>query len=484
MSDARGRRNARPAGAGQRRGRGRTSAASPGRAGRGGAGPTRASRRPAGAVPAGRDHAGADGRRDGKPTTARDSAEAKALDAAARGRRNTLTGRAAILALVLAALIVSYASSLRAWSEQQARLADLRTEASDRSRRVADLEKELDRWRDPAYVEAQARQRFGWVMPGEVGYVVVDEDDPAPGPRVPVPPTAPPADNVPGGATCGGASSGRVSRRSRPDRPGRGRRPRSIPNGRLPVRRSGDRRSCRAGFTMTTPPSSEDLSAVERQLGRPARGVRRVAHRCGCGLPDVVETEPRLPDGTPFPTTFYLTCPRLSGEIGRLEGSGVMREWTARLAHRPRARRGLPPGTPRLPRAPDRDRRHTGDRRRLCRRHARPGEVPARPGRTRAGGRAGREPVRRRSPRAAARLVGRRPLRRAHAPGPASARSRIPPPGGEATPGSLAEYVGRITSGGVRRADYVGLGTSGLGTSGLGSGALRQPGQRRKDTRT
>ena len=82
---------------------------------------------------------------------------------------------------------------------------------------------------------------------------------------------------------------------------------------------------------MTTPPSSEDLSAVERQLGRPARGVRRVAHRCGCGLPDVVETEPRLPDGTPFPTTFYLTCPRLSGEIGRLEGSGVMREWTARL---------------------------------------------------------------------------------------------------------------------------------------------------------
>ena len=179
MSDARGRRNARPAGAGQRRGRGRTSAASPGRAGRGGAGPTRASRRPAGAVPAGRDHAGADGRRDGKPTTARESAEAKALDAAARGRRNTLTGRAAILALVLAALIVSYASSLRAWSEQQARLADLRTEASDRSRRVADLEKELDRWRDPAYVEAQARQRFGWVMPGEVGYVVVDEDDPA-----------------------------------------------------------------------------------------------------------------------------------------------------------------------------------------------------------------------------------------------------------------------------------------------------------------
>jgi hypothetical protein len=81
---------------------------------------------------------------------------------------------------------------------------------------------------------------------------------------------------------------------------------------------------------MTTPPA-EDLAAVERQLGRPSRAVRHVAHRCGCGLPDVVETEPRLPDGTPFPTMFYLTCPRLAGEIGRLEGSGLMREWTARL---------------------------------------------------------------------------------------------------------------------------------------------------------
>jgi hypothetical protein len=86
---------------------------------------------------------------------------------------------------------------------------------------------------------------------------------------------------------------------------------------------------------VTEPPSPEDLSAVERQLGRPARGVRGVAHRCRCGQPDVVETEPRLPDGTPFPTTFYLTCPRLAGEIGRLEGSGVMREWTQRLSTDP-----------------------------------------------------------------------------------------------------------------------------------------------------
>ncbi|WBQ06810.1 DUF501 domain-containing protein [Kribbella sp. CA-293567] len=77
--------------------------------------------------------------------------------------------------------------------------------------------------------------------------------------------------------------------------------------------------------------SPEDVSAVSEQLGRPARGIRSIAHRCGCGLPDVVETEPRLPDGTPFPTTFYLTCPRLASAIGTLEAEGVMKEMTDRL---------------------------------------------------------------------------------------------------------------------------------------------------------
>jgi hypothetical protein len=75
----------------------------------------------------------------------------------------------------------------------------------------------------------------------------------------------------------------------------------------------------------------EDVTAVSEQLGRPARGIRSIAHRCDCGLPDVVETEPRLPDGTPFPTTFYLTCPRLASAIGTLEAEGVMKEMTDRL---------------------------------------------------------------------------------------------------------------------------------------------------------
>jgi hypothetical protein len=83
------------------------------------------------------------------------------------------------------------------------------------------------------------------------------------------------------------------------------------------------------------PASNADREAVRRQLGRPPRGTRAVAHRCPCGLPDVVETSPRLPDGTPFPTLFYLTCPRAAALVSRLESAGVMREQTERLATDP-----------------------------------------------------------------------------------------------------------------------------------------------------
>lgn len=78
-------------------------------------------------------------------------------------------------------------------------------------------------------------------------------------------------------------------------------------------------------------PTPEDLAQLREQLGRPPRGVYAVAFRCRGGHPGVVETEPQLPDGTPFPTLYYLTCPRLTSAIGRLEASGVMTEWTARL---------------------------------------------------------------------------------------------------------------------------------------------------------
>jgi uncharacterized protein len=84
-----------------------------------------------------------------------------------------------------------------------------------------------------------------------------------------------------------------------------------------------------------TGPDPTDLAAVEAQLGRRPRGVVAVADRCPCGLPDVVTTAPRLDDGTPFPTTFYLTCPRVASAVGTLEASGLMREMTTRLEQDP-----------------------------------------------------------------------------------------------------------------------------------------------------
>jgi hypothetical protein len=79
----------------------------------------------------------------------------------------------------------------------------------------------------------------------------------------------------------------------------------------------------------------DDEAVIAAQLGRPPRGIHAIGHRCPCGNPDVVATEPRLPDGTPFPTTFYLTCPRAASLIGTLEASGLMKEMSDRLEQDP-----------------------------------------------------------------------------------------------------------------------------------------------------
>jgi hypothetical protein len=78
--------------------------------------------------------------------------------------------------------------------------------------------------------------------------------------------------------------------------------------------------------------SDADRAAVHRQLGREPRGIVAIAHRCSCGEPDVVVTAPRLPDGTPFPTLYYLTCPLLTGAVSTLEAEGRMRDMQLRLA--------------------------------------------------------------------------------------------------------------------------------------------------------
>ena len=83
------------------------------------------------------------------------------------------------------------------------------------------------------------------------------------------------------------------------------------------------------------PLRASDLEVLREQLGRPPRGVVDVAARCVCGRPLVVRTSPRLEDGTPFPTTFYLTSPPAVAAVSGLEARGVMREMSERLAADP-----------------------------------------------------------------------------------------------------------------------------------------------------
>jgi len=87
---------------------------------------------------------------------------------------------------------------------------------------------------------------------------------------------------------------------------------------------------------VTTPPyppvSDADLAVLREQLGRPARGVVGIAARCVCGNPTVVATSPRLPDGTPFPTFYYLTHPAATAAMSVLEADHVMRELSDELA--------------------------------------------------------------------------------------------------------------------------------------------------------
>lgn len=84
-----------------------------------------------------------------------------------------------------------------------------------------------------------------------------------------------------------------------------------------------------------TPATAEDIAEVSRQLGRPARDIHAIAARCVCGKPTVVHTAPRLADGTPFPTTYYLTNKAATSAISTLEASGLMAQLQARLGEEP-----------------------------------------------------------------------------------------------------------------------------------------------------
>jgi cell division protein FtsB len=161
-------------GSGPSRGRG-TSGSRPGRA------------TPAGRAPAARRPAPSSRHRTGARAAA---VRAKATStvratvgkgAAARPRRTALTGRAAVLALVVGALVLSLAYPLRQYVEQRSEIAALEQEKERRTERVAQLERQKQRWQDPAYVKARARERLHFVMPGERGFVVADGAADGPG---------------------------------------------------------------------------------------------------------------------------------------------------------------------------------------------------------------------------------------------------------------------------------------------------------------
>ena len=92
-------------------------------------------------------------------------------------RRTNLTGRAAMLALVVCLLAISLAYPLREYLSQRGDIVDYRATVSGQEKRVAELQAQHERWSDEAYVQAQARERLHYVMPGETSYVVLESDD-------------------------------------------------------------------------------------------------------------------------------------------------------------------------------------------------------------------------------------------------------------------------------------------------------------------
>jgi hypothetical protein len=81
--------------------------------------------------------------------------------------------------------------------------------------------------------------------------------------------------------------------------------------------------------------TESDLESVSSQLGRPARDIVAIAARCVCGNPVVVQTAPRLEDGTPFPTVYYLTLPAATSAVSTLEATGLMLDLQKRLSEEP-----------------------------------------------------------------------------------------------------------------------------------------------------
>ncbi|BAK37493.1 hypothetical protein MLP_44790 [Microlunatus phosphovorus NM-1] len=164
-------------------GRGRPRARSTGRPTKANAGSTAEARTSGATAPVGAAANGSAARAESAAPTGHQAAGNKAPKQAKNRtgakkprRRSSLTTRAVALAVVILMLTISYANSLRVYFAQSHEVATTKAEIADRQAKIADLQTELNRWNDPGFVELQARTRLGWVMPGEIGFTVVDAD--------------------------------------------------------------------------------------------------------------------------------------------------------------------------------------------------------------------------------------------------------------------------------------------------------------------
>ena len=139
-----------------------------------------ADRRPSrGRRPSPRGRPGSSARRRTGSTRPRPATRASVRTATPEPASTTrLTGRAGVLVLVLAVLAVSYASSLRAYLQQRGEIEEYQRTIAERRVDIAELEREKRRWEDPNFVRAQARERLGYVMPGETPFVVLQDGEP------------------------------------------------------------------------------------------------------------------------------------------------------------------------------------------------------------------------------------------------------------------------------------------------------------------
>ncbi len=225
--------------------------------------------------------------------------------------------RAAVLAAVVCVLTLTIAGPVRTYFAQRTEMKQLAASEAALRQQISDLQSQKDKLADPAYIAAQARGRLGFVMPGEIPY------------QVQLPPNAAlPAE--PGSTPTAAAGNDPWytslwhTIADSPHGP-----PTPVPPAPAPPPTPGRRVPCRPVV------DPADLDVVAGQLGREPRGVLDIAYRCPNGEPGVVKTAPKLPDGTPFPTLYYLTHPALTGAASRLESTGMMREMAERLRREP-----------------------------------------------------------------------------------------------------------------------------------------------------